>query len=64
MAKVTVPQHIGDFRHAHRRTWVTGVRLLHGIDRQHANRTSYIIIFWGVTLRAAAIFQPPEKHPL
>jgi len=33
------PQHLGDLGHAHRRTRVAGLCLLHGIHRERADRT-------------------------
>ena len=47
VAQVMVPQHLGDFRHAHRCAGVAGVGLLYGIHRQHANRAGDVIEFWG-----------------
>ena len=35
-----VPQHLGDVRHAHRRTWMAGIGLLHRIHAQGADGVS------------------------
>jgi hypothetical protein len=34
---VVVPQHLGDIRHTHRGTRVTGIGFLNGIHTQRAN---------------------------
>jgi hypothetical protein len=36
--EVVAPQHFGDFGHAHRHAGMAGIRLLHGIHRERADR--------------------------
>ena len=43
VAKVMIPQHFGDFRHAHRRAGVAGIGLLHGVHGERTNGAGEVV---------------------
>src|SRR5574340_1345838 len=61
MAQMTVPQYIGDLRHAHRRARVAGIRLLHGIHCQHPYRAGNVVeLRWGDVACRGHFLSSPE----
>jgi hypothetical protein len=46
VAKVIVPEHLGDIRHAHRHTGMTGIRGLDGVHAQGSYRIGQVSPGW------------------
>ena len=53
VAQMAAPQHRGDLRHAHRHAGVAGLRVLHRIHREHAQRAVSVVRF-AFMLRASS----------